>query len=76
MENDGPLPDELLEAYLCDRYRILPSVLDGEDVMRLLRADSVLAVWHTVSKDTLALKGKEAKLMWSILDADWKRKHG
>jgi hypothetical protein len=50
--------------------------LDGEDVARLLRDDAALALWHGLGKPVKTLRGKEAKLVEAILNADWQRKHG
>ena len=76
MENDGPLPDELFEAYLCEQYHCLPSQLDREDAIRLRRNMGLLSAWRAAGKPHKQWTAGDAAIMWPLLDADWKRKHG
>ena len=61
---------------MIDHYRCLPSQLDREDVARLLRDRTALAIFRAVSKPHTRWTTAEEKLIVPLMELDWKRKHG
>ena len=61
---------------MIDAYRCLPSQLDREDVARLLRDRTALAIFRAVSKPHTRWTPAEEKLIVPLMELDWERSHG
>jgi hypothetical protein len=71
----GGLPWELVEAGLCERFRILPEQLDQADVGRLLRLVDTLELFRALKKAQTGgkLTESEHQMIGKVLKHDLER---
>ena len=57
-------PSALLEKLLCEEYKITPSQLDKEDVVRMLRGMNASSFYHVARKPFDRWTPAEIKTIW------------
>jgi len=68
-EGHGPIPWEIVEDQLCERYHCLPWDLEGQDVGRLLRNSRLRSVYDVIRKSNggTELTNGESEIMGRVL---------
>ncbi len=71
MKGDGGLPAELLDGFICERFHVLPSQLEQEDMARLMPMIAALnthSALRRVMEDYLESHGrvKPSENDWKI----------